>query len=794
MATKKFSEFDSVPTPVLADIELVGLDDAGQNARFPGSAFDGAAWGNITGTLADQTDLNSALNGKEDSLGNPGTNGYVLSSTTDGVRSWVPQSDSAAWGAITGDITDQTDLMELRPLFPGTQEGEPVLCVGTGQSNWLGIYAVDISDMPSNSQIYDWEWTRQSGAASNFSFAVANPVRTVLNASGGAYDGSGVVVGMHGTSGAVLPGGSPAPGQPSGHIGWACLNTLTQRYRNDFFMVNVAKSGEPISGWDDGAEMEAALEDHVTAAIAEINTLGYPVAITAPRRVFWLQGETNKAIPTSPENYATAWKTFKALAETKWAVEGFTQWTIFDIGDGYYAVGEWPAFPRIIEETANDVQLVSARGIAETFDVTYHFTGPGLNAYGMRGADVVDTPGAGRTFPTPEASNIQWQWGGAVSAVEDGASAVAFAFDTAEAYVTSGAIIPGFYNNGALVGSIDKDGNAYFAGGIISREATLGSPITLRIDGTSARDLDYYSEGGLLANTVTSLVMGSTNGAWISSRMSAGAGFPAIRLVASNTLTGSSSVLAAGDVANIDLLTLSRTGLLHTEGGYSTDGDFNTTVGTFVSSVANGGSAVAFDLDTGVAYTTTAKLLRLRNNGTEVVSFGQAGDATLAGGLTAASGTVTGQFVRGTSNITADNLAGTGERNVVADEDGVLLSVGWDWITATSTAQTTDAATPQLLILGTPADGARESWELLVTGNRQTTAGTVFASLIFTVTRVGATCVVSSSPEIKKVTTGTGNTTTIDVGAYGTGFLAVVNGNASETWDWKAQYRHRTIS
>lgn len=626
MATKKFSEFDSVPTPVLADIELVGLDDAGQNARFPGSAFDGAAWGNITGTLADQTDLNSALNGKEDSLGNPGTNGYVLSSTTGGVRSWVPQSGGAAWGAITGDITDQTDLMELRPLFPGTQEGEPVLCVGTGQSNWLGIYAADISDMPSNSQIYDWEWTRQSGAASNFSFAVANPVRTVLNASGGAYDGSGVVVGMHGTSGAVLPGGSPAPGQPSGHIGWACLNTLTQRYRNDFFMVNVAKSGEPISGWDDGAEMEAALEDHVTAAIAEINTLGYPVAITAPRRVFWLQGETNKAIPTSPENYATAWKTFKALAETKWAVEGFTQWTIFDIGDGYYAVGEWPAFPRIIEETANDVQLVSARGIAETIDVTYHFTGPGLNAYGMRGADVVDTPGAGRTFPTPEASNIQWQWGGAVSAVEDGAS------------------------------------------------------------------------------------------------------------------------------------------------------------------------AVAFDFNTGEAYTTTAKLLRLRNNGTEVVSFGQAGDATLAGGLTAASGTVTGQFVRGTSNITADNLAGTGERNVVADEDGVLLSVGWDWITATSTAQTTDAATAKGLITAGPEDGAREAWELLVTGNRQGTAGTVFGSYQFTVTRVGATCTVSSTYTILKVTTGTGNTTTITVVPFGAGFIAMVYGNASETWDWKAQYRHRTIS
>ncbi len=748
MATKKFSEFDSVPTPVLADIELVGLDDAGQNARFPGSAFDGAAWGNITGTLADQTDLNSALNGKEDSLGNPGTNGYVLSSTTDGVRSWVPQSGGAAWGAITGDITDQTDLMELRPLFPGTQEGEPVLCVGTGQSNWLGIYAADISDMPSNSQIYDWEWTRQSGAASNFSFAVANPVRTVLNASGGAYDGSGVVVGMHGTSGAILPGGSPAPGQPSGHIGWACLNTLTQRYRNDFFMVNVAKSGEPISGWDDGAEMEAALEDHVTAAIAEINTLGYPVAITAPRCVFWLQGETNKAIPTSPENYATAWKTFKALAETKWAVEGFTQWTIFDIGDGYYAVGEWPAFPRIIEETANDVQLVSARGIAETIDVTYHFTGPGLNAYGMRGADVVDTPGAGRTFPTPEASNIQWQWGGAVSAVEDGASAVAFDFNTGEAYTTTAKLLR-LRNNGTEVVSFGQAGDATLAGGLIAADA---------ITHTGAFSTDSLGNVTAISPFTALDDISTANGIVLSSVASADNAI-AFTLNATNDMSGNANTMILDlRSANVSKLRVTTSGLLQMLNGAALSGTMS---------------------GAGVIATSGA--------------IGTSGNMTAAN-MTAASGTVTGQFVRGTSNITADNLAGTGERNVVADEDGVLLSVGWDWITATSTAQTTDAATPKTLITALIEDGARESWELLVTGNRQTTAGTVFASLIFTVTRVGATCVVSSSPEIKKVTTGTGNTTTIDVVPFGTGFIAVVYGNASETWDWKAQYRHRTIS
>ena len=41
--------------------------------------------------ISDVTGLQSALDGKEPVLGNPSTNGYVLSSTTAGVRSWVAQ-------------------------------------------------------------------------------------------------------------------------------------------------------------------------------------------------------------------------------------------------------------------------------------------------------------------------------------------------------------------------------------------------------------------------------------------------------------------------------------------------------------------------------------------------------------------------------------------------------------------------------------------------------------------------------------------------------------------------------
>src|SRR5574337_1723886 len=42
----------------------------------------------------------SAIAGKENSLGNPSTNGYVLSSTTSGARSWVPNGSGSS-GTVT---------------------------------------------------------------------------------------------------------------------------------------------------------------------------------------------------------------------------------------------------------------------------------------------------------------------------------------------------------------------------------------------------------------------------------------------------------------------------------------------------------------------------------------------------------------------------------------------------------------------------------------------------------------------------------------------------------------------
>jgi len=106
----------------------------------PGSTS--VAWGAITGTITSQTDLSNALAAKEDSLGNPTTDGDVLSSTISGVRSWIPAAVSNAWGSITGTLSNQTDLqaaLDAKEPSAGnpTVDGQVLSSTIAGVRSWI---------------------------------------------------------------------------------------------------------------------------------------------------------------------------------------------------------------------------------------------------------------------------------------------------------------------------------------------------------------------------------------------------------------------------------------------------------------------------------------------------------------------------------------------------------------------------------------------------------------------------------------------------------------------------------
>jgi len=112
---------------------------------YGGGGPGDAVWGSITGILSDQTDLQDALNlkanqtdlalldvrvttnttdildlqlNKEDSLGNPTVDGYVLSSLINGTRSWIPQAGGSLLPPVTpipptdGEIVDEVIASE----------------------------------------------------------------------------------------------------------------------------------------------------------------------------------------------------------------------------------------------------------------------------------------------------------------------------------------------------------------------------------------------------------------------------------------------------------------------------------------------------------------------------------------------------------------------------------------------------------------------------------------------------------------------------------------------------------
>jgi len=81
--------------------------------------------------------LATALSEKENDLGNPDTNGKVLSSTTAGVRSWVPSSSSTSVKSVT--VADQTALFALTSADVNLGD---LVVVTTGISGGTEFYEV----------------------------------------------------------------------------------------------------------------------------------------------------------------------------------------------------------------------------------------------------------------------------------------------------------------------------------------------------------------------------------------------------------------------------------------------------------------------------------------------------------------------------------------------------------------------------------------------------------------------------------------------------------------------------
>ncbi len=103
-----YNNFTNKPTiPVVVPAALTKVDDTNVTITLGGTPATALLQGvsltlGWTGTLADGRIASAVTwNNKENGLGNPSVNGYVLSSTTAGVRSWIPLPTPGGSGTVT---------------------------------------------------------------------------------------------------------------------------------------------------------------------------------------------------------------------------------------------------------------------------------------------------------------------------------------------------------------------------------------------------------------------------------------------------------------------------------------------------------------------------------------------------------------------------------------------------------------------------------------------------------------------------------------------------------------------
>jgi len=109
-----------------------------------------------TGNL---TDSGSAAADFEPALGNPSVDGHILSSTIAGVRSWIAQASGAAWGAITGTLADQADLQNALDakvdLAGDDMTGGLSIAVPTATENALVLQTTEDDDTNNALEVQD---------------------------------------------------------------------------------------------------------------------------------------------------------------------------------------------------------------------------------------------------------------------------------------------------------------------------------------------------------------------------------------------------------------------------------------------------------------------------------------------------------------------------------------------------------------------------------------------------------------------------------------------------------------
>lgn len=300
--------------------------------------------------------------------------------------------------------------------FPYKGAGDPILLIFTGQSNAgdifvsrvplvynpdVYVWGTDGIRTPGTGTVTEvspgvWEWViRPTQDATKFAWRQFDPNADTFvifpeefpNALGDFAGGNGGTA-ADGYVGLTRGGG--------GSAAWGAANALQKATGRPVYVVNIMRSGTPISWWEPGGAVRALYDAQVAAALAALQVT-YPNVTFADIRG-WMQGENDASAGTAPVAYAESWTEFRDHSDSIVGNVHFTRDFIFDITYQRPAHQGWYGLRYALQKTENRTVMLSSWN-KELVD-TVHFHGDGMVKYGEEAAlvaltiydPVLDTP------------------------------------------------------------------------------------------------------------------------------------------------------------------------------------------------------------------------------------------------------------------------------------------------------------------------------------------------------------------------------------------------------------------
>ncbi len=274
-------------------------------AQTPVSITLATTWGSITGTLSSQTDLQTALSGKQ------ATGNYITGLSGD-VSASGPGSVSATLATVNsgaGQCGDATHVCQVQTDAKGRVTAQTAIAIAAGGGNATSIQGAAVSSTaPANLQVLQYQTASNSYVPVTISGGASNWAAGALaNIPGGCTPGSGVYLYF-------------ATDQPAGQQEYQCssTNTWTQ-------LINVGPSG--------ALAIVGGSLDIVTSIVPRLpntNTFSGSNSFTGP--VFQIGGTSTNPGCAQAADIGKIWINTSSSINTSYqvclAVSGTVQWVV----------------------------------------------------------------------------------------------------------------------------------------------------------------------------------------------------------------------------------------------------------------------------------------------------------------------------------------------------------------------------------------------------------------------------------------------------------------------------------